>query len=261
MHDHLGFSSYSLISFQSINSFQHSKVFVFMCEMIFYQILFGFQESLGLVLICNITYVCVIWLSSWGMFYFVKCKKIYNPHSPLCVISITLSNVPAEAAESLMPVAHILFVQTRSGQMDFWFLAKDAILYKDEQVGPWIRGSLICKFHVLCNFGIVCMFSGDVYTNTQWVVQCNFIIGSAHIESGAMGSKRSWIRMIYLLNIWWSLSKNNSKCSSFMNVWLHTQMSCLHKRLKLWLDAGSCFSNHCYVWTHCFVQILFFTIA
>lgn len=38
-----------------------------------------------------------------------------------------------------MPVTHILSVQTRSGQMDFWFLANNAILQKDEQVGTWIR--------------------------------------------------------------------------------------------------------------------------
>lgn len=56
-------------------------------------------------------------------------------------------NVPAEAAGSLMPVAHILSIQTRSGQMEFWFLAKDAILYKDEQVGPWIRE---CNLHISC---------------------------------------------------------------------------------------------------------------
>lgn len=48
-------------------------------------------------------------------------------------------NVPAEAAESPMLVTHILSFQTKSGQMDFWFSANDAMLYKDEQVGPWIR--------------------------------------------------------------------------------------------------------------------------
>lgn len=77
---------------------------------------------------------------------------------------------------------HILSVQARSGQMDFWCLAKDAILPKDEKVGPWIRE---CNLQISCNFEIMCMFGHDVDTNTQSEVQCNFVIGRAYIDIGA----------------------------------------------------------------------------
>lgn len=67
--------------------------------------------------------------------------------------------------------------------MDFWILTKGTILQKDE-VGLGLE-SVICTFHVLWDFEIVYMFGHDVYTNTQWVIQCNFRIGNTHIDIGA----------------------------------------------------------------------------
>lgn len=53
-------------------------------------------------------------------------------------------------------------MQARSGQMDFWFPAKDAILHKDEkrEVSQWIRA---CNLHISCNLEISCMFGHDKY--------------------------------------------------------------------------------------------------
>lgn len=62
-----------------------------------------------------------------------------------------------------MCIENILSVQARSGQLQFWVLAKKAILHRDEKVGPWIRG---CNLQKSCKFEIMCMFSHDMGANT-----------------------------------------------------------------------------------------------
>lgn len=53
-------------------------------------------------------------------------------------------------------------MQARSGQMDVWFSAKNAILHKDEKrkLSPWI---MACNLQISCNLEILCMFGHDKY--------------------------------------------------------------------------------------------------
>lgn len=76
--------------------------------------------------------------------------SIYLSDALFCVVSYIKLNTYAR--------------QCRSGQLDFWFLATDAILYKDEKVGPWIR---VCNLQNSCKFEIMCMFGHNVDTNIQ----------------------------------------------------------------------------------------------